>query len=702
MRIAAGVVFAICCVLPATANAASVSVKTATIVADNIFFAGDGSTFIADGNIEVFWGEETLRAARLEYRDDILQIAGPITLTTEDQALILASAGQISADLQNGIMESVQVLLARDVQMAANKIERRNGRFYRLNNAVVTTCKVCSPGDQPLWHYRARYVIHDTEAQQLYLGNAQLVVGDFALPAIPLLRMPDPTVRRQTGFLFPSVHLSKDKGFEVEVPYFLTLGDHADLTFLPRVSTKKQKSLHFEYRRRFSRGLVNLEGSFAYGESATKNWQSKFGINGAWDLGDSYKLSFDGEKVSSKEYFNATDLTMPSRLESYARITRRRENSFFDATGTYYKPLKDQDTHEPNIAGSVSWSRKLSPPGIGGTTGFSLGMASYYRPGNGDVVGRDVTRGTVAMDWTKTWATGNGLLIAATGVVALHAYSVRNDPDFARSISTTSQTTALEFRWPLRKGTGEQTDVLEPFAQVVWSPSNPDNVPNEDSRIVEFDQTNLVSLNRFSGMDRSETGARLNVGVKHTRIVPGTMEWEALFGRVFRNEDRMQFSAASGLAGRRSDYVGALELKFASGLGVKLSILFDDDIDVSKTESLVKHAHSNYKWSVGYSYLEQDETLGMESPRDAWFGDSEFGLGQNWFTTATVKYDRYKTERSADVGLIYRQQCAEFAVSVLHELATDDLPKKNTYSLSVSLNKFGDDSQSPTVDQVCS
>ncbi len=60
--------------------------------------------------------------------------------------------------------------------------------------------------------------------------------------------------------------------------------------------------------------------------------------------------------------------------------------------------------------------------------------------------------------------------------------------------------------------------VVEPIAQVVLAPngSNPGKIPNEDSQDFEFDDTNLFSLNRFTGVDRVTPGSRVDYGLKWT------------------------------------------------------------------------------------------------------------------------------------------------------------------------------------------
>ena len=126
-----------------------------------------------------------------------------------------------------------------------------------------------------------------------------------------------------------------------------------------------------------------------------------------------------------------------------------------------------------------------------------------------------------------------------------------------------------ELRWPFVRRDTRATHVIAPVAQLVFSDTLGDvDVPNEDSALPELDETNLFSANRFPGLDRRETGLRLNAGLTYTRIDPTGWEIGATVGRVLRTEENPAFPPGSGLGGRRSDWVVAASFDTADGLGL--------------------------------------------------------------------------------------------------------------------------------------
>ena len=60
---------------------------------------------------------------------------------------------------------------------------------------------------------------------------------------------PDPTVKRQSGFLIPTLSSSNNLGNYLSVPYFYAISDNKDVTFTPRFYDKQKTLYQAEYRQ---------------------------------------------------------------------------------------------------------------------------------------------------------------------------------------------------------------------------------------------------------------------------------------------------------------------------------------------------------------------------------------------------------------------------------------------------------------------
>ena len=88
------------------------------------------------------------------------------------------------------------------------------------------------------------------------------------------------------------------------------------------------------------------------------------------------------------------------------------------------------------------------------------------------------------------------------------------------------------------------------------------NIPNEDARAVDLEDSNLFALNRFAGYDRWEDGSRITYGLDYTLERPN---WsvQAVIGQSYRlTRSPSLFPEGTGLTDRLSDVVGKTRVRF--------------------------------------------------------------------------------------------------------------------------------------------
>src|SRR5690606_33004034 len=75
----------------------------------------------------------------------------------------------------------------------------------------------------------------------------------------PYFSTPDPTVKRKSGFLMPSVTTnSASYGVGVEVPYYFALAPDYDFTLTPRITTEQGVLVRGEFRQRLLDGAYSI------------------------------------------------------------------------------------------------------------------------------------------------------------------------------------------------------------------------------------------------------------------------------------------------------------------------------------------------------------------------------------------------------------------------------------------------------------
>ena len=109
----------------------------------------------------------------------------------------------------------------------------------------------------------------------------------------------DPSVKRASGLLIPTIGLSSKLGVFFDQPYYWVIDDQSDATFTPMMTTNEGPELDVEYRRRFNDGMLTDEyidrprRRHAAGDSVLK---------GQFSYDDTWRWGFDINRASSGNY----------------------------------------------------------------------------------------------------------------------------------------------------------------------------------------------------------------------------------------------------------------------------------------------------------------------------------------------------------------------------------------------------------------
>lgn len=677
---------------------------TATLVSDSLAITGD-TRLIADGNVEVFFKGNRLKASRIVFDQatDRLEITGPIVLTeATGEILILASQADLAADLSEGILTSARLVLNQQLQLAANRMMRVSGRYTALQTVTASSCRVCANDPTPLWEIRARRVVHDEVARQIYFDRAQFRLAGVPVLYIPRLRMPDPTLKRATGFLMPSIRTTSDLGTGIRVPYFIVLGKSADLTLTPYLTARNSQTLGLRYRQAFATGLLTLEGSVSRDDLEPGKTRAYLRVRGDFTLPERFQLGFDGKTVTDPAYLLDYGIDNTDRLDSRIEIRRTRRNEHISARVISFQTLRDDEdnTTIPTVIADLTFHRRFSLGPLGGDGGLRLQTHNHSRSsvspvdGNGDGIadGRDVGRISARIDWRRSFLLPMGIEGTVLGELTADAYTIANDDTYGGRTSRTHGSAGVELRWPwVRTEAGGAVQVIEPVVQLLFASSDAESLPNEDSVLVEFDEGNLFSLDRFPGSDAVERGPRANVGVSWTRHDPQGWSMGVTVGRVFREADLGQFGPGSGFAGATSDWLASATFTLSDSVALTGRLVLDDDLGVTKAETRLALSGAKTALSSSMIWAVADAEENRLVPTQEITFDARQKLTPNWTAKASGRYDFQGNQGTlAGLGLEFLNECVRFDVSLSRRFTSSTSVTPTTdFGLSLDLVGFG-------------
>lgn len=679
--------------------------EQATLVSDSLEITGD-TRLIADGNVEVFFKGRRLKASRIVFDQatNRLEITGPIVLTEENgQTIILASQAELAADMSEGILTSARLVLNQQLQLAADKILRVAGRYTALQTVTASSCKVCRGDPTPLWEIRARRVVHDEVERQIYFDRAQFRLAGVPVFYIPRLRMPDPTLKRATGFLMPSLRTTSDLGTGIKVPYFLVLGQSADLTLTPYLTTKGSRTVELRYRHAFATGDIELTGAVSRDDLLPGETRGYLRLQGAFTLPERFLLTFDGQTVTDPAYLLDYGIDNKDRLDSRVEIKRTRRNEHISARVISFQSLRDDevDSAIPSIVADLTFHRRFSLGPLGGEGGLRLQTHNQYRTSTSPIDGadsdsipdgRDIGRISARIDWRRSFILPLGIEGTVLGEMTADAYRISDDAAYAGQTTRTHGSAGIELRWPWVKAErGGGSQVIEPVVQLLFSSSDAEELPNEDSTLVEFDEGNLFALDRFPGSDAVERGPRANVGVSWTRYDPSGWSMGVTVGRVFREADLGQFGPGSGLAGAQSDWLAAANFSLADVLAITGRLVMDDDLSLTKGEARVTLNGAKTSIATSMIWAVADPLENRPDPTRELSIDARRKLSPNWTAKFSGRYDFVADQGTvAGLGLEFLNECVRFDVSLSRRFTSSTSVSPTTdFGLSLDLVGFG-------------
>ncbi|MBT3140791.1 LPS-assembly protein LptD [Phaeobacter gallaeciensis] len=665
----------------------------AMLVADSVFITPDRQ-LIAKGNVEAFQGDTRLRAREIVFDRESgkLTITGPIRIDQGGTVTVLANSAELDEGLQNGILSGARVVFDQQLQLAALQMTRVGGRYSQLYKTSVTSCHICEDGKPPLWQIRAQKVTHDQLEQQLYFENAQFRVLDVPIFYLPGMRLPDPNLKRASGFLIPSWRTTSQLGTGIKVPYFFKLGDHRDLTVTPYISSKT-KTLDFRFRQAFRRGRIELLGAYTRDDLYPNEDRGFFYATGDFDLANSFKFEFDLKTVSDNAYLVDYGLPNLDRLRSEIAITRVKRDSAFRASVIHYETLRDSENEDqiPSNIIDVGYEKRLFPTSIGGEVRLNLDLHGHQRTANTDILGRDVTRFTADAEWLRNWTFAHGLRVDLEMGASIDKTGVSDDSTYPSSSTRSTPRAALTLRYPMTRSFGAgMTHFIEPIFQMGWSNTSNADVPNDESNYVEFDQGNLLSLSRFPAPDRREDGAAAVVGLNWAGYSAAKWQAFATVGQIFRQKSITEFSKTSGLSGTSSDILLAGQLRLDEKLALTARGLVNNSLNFSKAEVRGEWTGTRSNLSGSYLWLGRDpqenRTLAVS---EFWF-DGGYQVTPNWKANANLRYDIEDSRATgAGVGLVYQNECVTVNISLNRRYtSTTSIEPSTDFGFTIALNGF--------------
>ena len=676
---------------------------------DELIYDTTGNRVTAKGNVELYYNNYSVTADEVTYDQaaNTLTAAGNVTIKDPNGQITHADRIDLTDDFKEGFVESLSVVTTDDTRIAARRAVRKEGNVTEFTDARYTPCK-SNPGMPPIWCISAARIIHDQTAATLTYQDAQFEFLGVPVLAVPFFEHPDPSVKRRSGFLLPSFGTSSTLGVTVETPYYFALSPQYDFLFSPEYLSKQGVLWQGEWRHRIANGEYNLkfaalDQDFTNLPSTIANrqvydgWRGSLQSKGLFSLSSWWKFGWDVTVESDdtfRRFYKLDNVLVTDRI-NLAYLEGQSERNYFGMKFYQFGGLlvTNKTAGTAQVHPVIDYDYVFADPILGGELAWKTNILSLTRDNTVNSVGQgigseDYNHVKSELSWRRRLTDAIGITYTPFGNLRGDAYYLNNainpqsggilqDDTITRGVATVGLTVSQPW---IASGLGG-THTIEPIGQGLYSQAKVSqrSLPNEDARSVVFDDTNLFEIQKFSGTDRVETGARANVGVQYTfqantggyaRLLAG-QHFQLSGENAYTNPGQITelvnglpttsdlFNPSNGLQRSKSDYVLGAYLAPNSIFRFLSQTRFDEQTLAVRREDLF--ASANYgpiMASAVYTYAAADPLLGVNSAQSDITGTVGLKLTDRWSVLGSMRYDIDARNILTDsVALKYADDC---------------------------------------------
>ncbi|MEA3029901.1 MAG: LPS-assembly protein [Sphingomonadales bacterium] len=695
--------------------------------ADQLVYEESADIVTATGEVRMNREGYNLRADSVAWnrRSGEVRATGDVRVVSPGGDVAYADSVQLEDTLKDGIVQNMLLVLADGGRLAATEATRRNG-VTTLNHAAYTPCAVTTPEGcpkAPTWQINAVRVVHDPVRHRITYQGATLNLFGVPLLGLPGLSHPDGSQGGGSGFLVPELRYSRRNGLEVSAPYYLRFAPNRDLTVTPHLYTGVLPMLEAEYRQLTSRGAFQAHGYLTYGSRLQLDPLAPVGTNadkgirgyiegsGRLVLSPIWTLTASGRYATDRTFMRRYDISRDDRLRSMVDVERITADSYISIAGWAFEGLRVTDVAgtQPIALPAIDARWRIADPILGGRIQLQANSLAIVRP-----EGQDTQRAFASAEWQRRGITPFGQELVLTAYARGDVYH-STDTLLTQTVSYRGQegwngrfigAAAVDLRWPFVGEFMGGTQRFAPRVQFVASPRTENlDIPNEDARAVDLEDSNLFALNRFPGYDRWEDGVRVTYGADWEIELPG-VSISSTIGQSYRLSNRATIlPSGTGLSGRFSDIVGRTNVRVGRLLSLTHRFRIDKDNAALRRNEIDATIGGRRTYAtIGYLRLDRNIDPAIEDLRDR--EEIRFGgrvsFARYWSVFGSTVIDltgrREDPLSRADgfepirhrLGILYDDDCIELGVTWRRDYETSgDARRGNSFLIRVALRNLG-------------
>jgi len=473
---------------------------------------------------------------------------------------------------------------------------------------IFTSCEYREKDKCPPWTIKSDIVKHNKSKKIIEYKNAWLNIYDKPVIYFPYFYHPDPTVKRQSGFLMPRINNSSFLGSSLQIPYYNVISENKDMTFSPRIFFNDKLLFQTEYRQANKNSKFNLDHSInTTNESSNSHFFSNFKSE---TNNKSFEINL--ETTSNKNYLKKYDIKSPLiddyiTLNSFSSFEVSAEDYDFLTSIEVFEDLtkNNSDSYE-YIYPNYNFRKLLSDENKGSLYFSSSGYQKKYDTNSYDgVFINDLKFISDDLINDKGFVNNYSFVLKNVNSDGTNSKNYKNNFDNKLLSSFIYNT-----KYPLFKQHEKTKNYFTPFLSARFSPTETKNIRLEDKNILF---SGLFEDERIDNNDMIEGGESLTIGGNYTLKNSNNNEiFNFSAGQVYRVNENSDLPVVSSIGKKTSDLIG--QLKFAPSDIFNINYSFSIDNNFNKSNHNFSQMNFNFNtFNSSFEFLSSNNELGDKS-----------------------------------------------------------------------------------------
>ena len=549
---------------------------------------------------------------------------------------------------------------------------RTNSNINQINNATYTPClqKNYITENCPGWKLSANKVVHDVEKQNIYYEGATLSILNVPVLYSPFFSHPDPSVKKRSGLLMPSVSSDNNLGTTFSIPYFFNLSSNYDVTLTPSIQSKADDYYSINYRYLTKNHQFNIDSSISNDESNTGTKNHIF-VNGGVKILFG-KFDYKIQTSNNDTYLRKNYIDEATILTSGLNFTKEMSNSYLDFSSYIYKHLNNTSNQKweyvyPNVSYDI-YNYKDPIYGLNWKIDNSL---LNYKTINKDYE-QQLSSEILSDDVHISKKTGLKFVNTIQNRLIYFNNSVNNYSQLRVFPQLSSK-----ISYPLSKSKNNRSEILEPIVMPILAPHN--NYTNDQN----ISNSNIFSLNRETSLSQWESGPRINYGinwlVSNSDLVINTSIGQSIKAKKDNSTEISNFFIGNTLDFGNIGYI-------KTDITIDRQDLYLKDNNINSSLNF-----GEIKFGLDYDY----ETLNKIKTSEQISIGAKINFYKDTDLIMSARKDLMNDKSIGNtIGLNYENDCLAISLNYFTDFTViDDIKNSRGFSINIVLKPFGTSKQ---------